>query len=44
MAITRERVNAIISDWLDKYKIQRTYIRYGFSNKWFLKYIDIDKD
>ena len=44
VAITRERVNAIISDWLDKYKIQRTYIRYGFSNKWFLKFLKLQKE
>lgn len=36
LAITGEECNKIIEMWVKKYSIKRAYIRYAFSNKWFL--------
>lgn len=44
LAITRAMANSVITHWLDKYKIKRTYIRYNFSNKWFLELLWIQKE
>lgn len=44
VAITRARINSVLANWIDKYKIQRTYIRYGFSNKWFLELLKVQKE
>lgn len=38
-AITQKDCNEIICAWLNKYKIKRTYIRYAFADKWFIKFL-----
>lgn len=43
LAITKQICNEIICIWLDKYEIKRTYIRYGFADKWFIQYLKSQK-
>lgn len=43
-AITRSKCHRVITSWLDKYEIKRTYIRYNFSDKWFLQFLKDQKD
>lgn len=43
LAITRKDCNKALCTWLDKYGIQRTYIRYPFSDPWFLEFLRIQK-
>jgi len=44
LAVTREMCHGVITGWLDKYKIKRTYIRYNFSDKWFLQFLKAQKE
>lgn len=44
LAVTRTMCHAVIGRWLDKYNIKRTYIRYGFSDKWFLDFLKNQKE
>ncbi len=43
LAVTRAKCHETIMKWLDKYKIKRTYIRYNFSDKWFLQFLEMQK-
>lgn len=43
-AVTRSMCHTVIAAWLDEYKIKRTYIRYNFSDKWFLQFLRIQKE
>lgn len=43
LAVTRAMCNKVIEDWLDKYKIKRTYIRYSFADKWFIQFLKDQK-
>lgn len=44
LAVTRAMCHAAITAWLDKYKIKRTYIRYNFSDRWFLQFLKTQKE
>lgn len=44
LALTRKMCHTVIGQWLDKYKIKRTYIRYNFSDKWFLDFLKFQKE
>lgn len=44
LAVTRAMCHTVIEKWLDKYEIKRTYIRYNFSDKWFLEFLEIQKE
>lgn len=44
LAVTRAMCHTVIGEWLDKYNIKRTYIRYGFSDKWFLEFLKLQKE
>lgn len=37
IAITREDYCRILVRWIEKYKVERTYVRYPFSDKWFIE-------
>lgn len=39
LAITKQECNQWILEWIKKYGIQRTYIRYNMSDKWFIEFI-----
>ena len=43
-AITKKDCNEIMCIWLKKYKIKRTYIRYPFSDKWFIELLKCQKE
>lgn len=44
LAITREKCHEVIIKWIDTYNIKRTYIRYNFSDKWFLYFLKLQKE
>lgn len=44
LAVTRAMRHTVIEAWLDRYKIERTYIRYDFSDKWFLDFLKFQKE
>lgn len=44
LAVTRAMCYTVIEEWLDKYNIKRTYIRYSFSDKWFLYFLKVQKE
>ncbi len=44
LAITRAMCTAVIEGWLDKYRVQRSYIRYYFADKWFLELLKVQKE
>ncbi|MCI9592689.1 MAG: glycosyltransferase family 4 protein [Lachnospiraceae bacterium] len=44
LAVTRARCHTVVGKWLDKYNIKRTYIRYAFSDKWFLQFLKLQKE
>lgn len=44
LAVTRAMCHAAVMAWLDKYKIKRTYIRYNFSDIWFLQFLKAQKE
>lgn len=44
LAFTKQMCNTVLCTWIEKYKIQRTYIRYNFSDKWFLKFLKFQKE
>lgn len=39
LAITKEERNRWILEWIQKYGIQKSYIRYNFSDKWFVEFV-----
>lgn len=43
-AITKAECNDILLAWIDKYRITRTYIRYRFSDQWFLRFLERQKE
>lgn len=43
-SITVETCNTVIDTWIDKYKIQRIYVRYNLANKWFLQFLKSQKE
>lgn len=44
LALTRKECCDVLCVWIDKYKIQRTYIRYAYTNSWFLKFLQAQKE
>ena len=44
LAITRAEHHVVIEKWLDQYNIKRIYIRYNFSDKWFLQFLKFQKE
>lgn len=44
LAVARETCHRVIGEWLDKYNIKRTYIRYAFSDKWLLQFLKTQKE
>lgn len=44
IAITRAMYNHILNTWLDKYNIHRTYVRYSYSDKWFISLLRQQKE
>lgn len=42
--ITKEICNEIICKWLFEYEINRTYIRYAFADKWFIKLLKVQRE
>lgn len=39
LAITKQECNQRILEWIEKYGIQRTYIRYNMSDRWFIEFL-----
>lgn len=39
LAITKEERNCWILKWIQKYGIQNSYIRYNYSDKWFVEFV-----
>lgn len=39
LAITKEERNCWILKWIQKYGIQKSYIRYNYSDKWFVEFV-----
>jgi len=39
LAITRKESSKVIELWIEQYKIKKIYIRYAFSDKWFLELV-----
>lgn len=44
VAVTRKDYTAILVEWLQKYSVTKTYIRYPRSNKWFIDLLRFQKD
>lgn len=44
LAITKQMCNEILLKWIEKYGINRTYIRYCFADKWFLQFLKTQKE
>ncbi|MEH2946865.1 glycosyltransferase [Lachnospiraceae bacterium 56-18] len=44
LAVTSAMCNKSIDVWLDKYKIQRTYIRYDFADRSFMNFLESQKN
>lgn len=44
LALTRQECNQILLDWIEKYNISKTYIRYAFSDKWFIDFLKEQKE
>lgn len=44
LAITRQDCNNIILKWIEEYSISRTYIRYNYSDKWFIEFLRQQKE
>ena len=43
-AVSKRVCNEILIDWLQKYKIQRTYIRYNKADIWFIDFLKKQKE
>ncbi len=39
LALTKKECNEVLIDWIVQYKIERSYIRYGFSDRYFLEFL-----
>lgn len=44
LAVTRAMCHKAIEIWIDKYNVKRIYIRYNFSDKWFLHFLKIQSE
>lgn len=44
IALTKQDCNNCILEWIDKYKITKTYIRYNYADKWFLQFLEGQKN
>ena len=45
LSITRQMTNEVLCAWLDKYQVDKTYIRYEYSsNPWFLRFLARQKE
>lgn len=45
LSVTRQMTNEVLCAWLDKYQVDKTYIRYEYlSNPWFLRYLAQQKE
>lgn len=44
VAVTRKECNLVLSQWIGKYNITKTYIRYSLTDKWFLQFVQFQKE
>lgn len=44
VAVTRKECNMILSRWIEKYGITKTYIRYNLADKWFFEFLRFQKE
>ena len=45
LSVTRQMMNEVFCAWLDKYQVDKTYIRYEYSsNLWFLRFLAQQKE
>lgn len=43
VALTKKECNEWVLTWIEKYNITKTYIRYDFSDKWFLEFLMLQR-
>lgn len=44
VAVTRKDCNLVLGQWVEKYNITKTYIRYNLSDRWFLQFLQFQKE
>ena len=44
VALTKKECNRLLVSWIEKYLISRTYIRYAYSDLWFINYLEWQKE
>lgn len=43
LALTKKECNRLLALWIEKYSISKTYIRYAYSDLWFINYLEWQK-